>query len=632
VLPGRLRPGTFAGKHKEQEEKEDVRRSQMSSQTRRDFLKTVGCIAASAPALSVMPGCGGVKQVTAAEPKRPNVVLIMTDDQGWGDIHSHGNDVIDTPVMDKLAADGARFERFFVSPVCAPTRASLLTGRYHLRTGTHGVTRGYENMRSEEVTIAEALKQAGYATGCFGKWHNGAHYPYHPNGQGFDEFFGFCCGHWNNYFNTTLDHNGRMVKSKGYISDVFTDAALEFIEKNKDRPFFCYIPYNAPHSPFQVPDKYFDKYKARGLDDKLACIYGMCENLDDNIGRVLKRLDQLKLSDGTIVLFLTDNGPNTDRYNGNMKGRKGSVHEGGIRVPLFVRWPGHIAPGTKVTQISAHIDLFATIVELCGVPMPRMLPQDGVSLVPLLRGETANWPDRMIFTFRSPRGDTQNVPGSVRTQRWRAVKAGNRWELYDMESDPQQKNNVSKENSKVLKRLSEAFEATAKDVTKAGFEPLPIHVGHPQWPEVVLPGHEAFLEPSSKKGISYKGRSGWANDYVTNWTSTEAYPRWEVEVVRAGRFEVTLMYICAEENLGTKLRVEIGGKKAEGVVTKAHNPELIPSPDRVPRGEVYEKIWAPLALGTVELKKGRTELIVKALEIPGDRALDLKAVQLRRVN
>jgi len=602
----------------------------MGQQTRREFLKTVGSVAASAGTLSILPGCGGMGQVVGSEGKRPNVILVMTDDQGWGDVRSHGNDKINTPMMDRLAAGGARFERFFVSPVCAPTRASLLTGRYHLRTGTHGVTRGYENMRSEEVTIAEALKQAGYATGCFGKWHNGAHYPYNPNGQGFDEFLGFCCGHWNNYFDTTLEHNGQPIETKGYITDVLTDAAIQFIEKNKDRPFFCYVPYNAPHSPFQVPDRYFDKYKKRGLDDKTACVHGMVENLDDNIGRILKRLDELKLSDNTVVFFLTDNGPNSDRYNGGMKGRKGSVHEGGIRVPLFIRWPRHIKPGTNVTQIAAHIDMFATIIELCGAAMPKTLPLDGVSLVPLLKGQTDDWPDRMLFTFRSPRGS--KVPGPVRTQRWRAGKAGKRWELYDMSSDPGQKKNVAKKYPKIVKKLSAAYEAMAGDVTKAGFDALPIPIGYSHWPMVTLPGHEAFLEPPSKKGISYKGRAGWANDYVTNWTSTEAYPWWEVEVVGAGRFEVTLMYICSKENVGVKVRVEIGGKSLEGVVSKAHNPDPIPSPDRVRRGEVYEKIWAPLTLGVVELSKGRTKLIVRAVEIPGDKAFDLKAVRLRRID
>lgn len=599
----------------------------MTLQTRREFLRRAGCLAASCATFSVRPSAAA-----ASRSRRPNVVLIMTDDQGWGDIRAHGNDGIDTPVLDKLAADGARFERFFVSPLCAPTRASLLTGRYYLRTGTHGVTRGWENMRGEEVTIAEALKRAGYVTGCFGKWHNGAHYPYNPNGQGFDEFLGFCCGHWNNYFDTMLEHNGKPVETKGYISDVLTDAALAFIEKHREKPFFCYVPYNAPHSPFQVPDKYFDKYKARGLDDKLACIYAMCENLDDNIGRILTRLDELKLSADTIVLFLTDNGPNSDRYNGGMKGRKGGVDEGGVRVPMFVRWAGHITPGTHVSQIAAHIDIFATVLELCGVPMPKTLPQDGVSLVPLLKGRAADWPDRMIFTFRAPAGQTDNILGAVRSQRWRAVKAPKRWELYDMDSDPGQKENVAAQYPELLDRLSAAYERTVKDVTKAGFDPLPIHVGYPDWPVVVLPGHEAYLYPPSKEGISYKGPAGWANDWITNWTSTAAYAWWPVEVVQPGRFEVMLMYTCPQENGGAKMRVEVGGKSVEGVVSKAHDPEPISSPDRVPRGEVYEKVWAPLTLGSVQLKKGRTKLIVRALEIPGKQAPAVKAVRLRRLD
>jgi len=194
-----------------------------------------------AAAAAALPGTSFGADETREE-RRPNVLLLMTDDQGWGDIHSHGNQKLDTPVLDKLAADSVQFDRFYVSPVCAPTRASLLTGRYHLRTGVSWVTRGLETMRSEEVTLAEALKQAGYATGCFGKWHNGAHYPYHPNGQGFDEFFGFCAGHWNNYFDTHLERNGKAVKTRGYITDVLTDAAIAFIEKHRQRPFFCYVP------------------------------------------------------------------------------------------------------------------------------------------------------------------------------------------------------------------------------------------------------------------------------------------------------------------------------------------------------------------------------------------------------
>jgi len=599
--------------------------------TRREFLKSTTMAIVSASVLAPVSACRSLAQNSDGAARLPNVLLIMTDDQGWGDVHSHGNAQIDTPVADRLAAEGARFERFFVCPVCAPTRAGLLTGRYHLRTGTHGVTRGYETMRSEEVTVAEVLEKAGYATGCFGKWHNGAHYPHHPNGQGFGEFLGFCAGHWNNYFDTTLDHNGQPVETKGYISDVLTDAACRFIESNRRRPFFCYVPYNAPHGPFQVPDKYFDKYKARGLDDQLACIYGMCENLDDNVGRLLRLLDELEVRDNTIVFFLTDNGPNSDRFNGGMKGRKGSVDEGGVRVPLFVRWPGRIESGTEIPQIAAHIDLFATIVDLCELEMPATLSQDGISLAPLLQGRTQDWPDRMLFTFRSPGGTTAEMLGAVRTQRWRAVKRRRAWQLYDMSADPGQTRDVAAAEPERLASLRRAYEDKVREVTSAGFDAIPTHVGYGDWPVVTLPGHEAFLAPAPGRGISYVGTSGWANDWITNWTDTRSYAWWPVKVVEAGRFEVAILYTCAREHLGTRLRVELAGRTVEAVVNKAHDPDPIPSPDRVPRGEVYQKVWAELELGTMRLEPVAAHLILRAPEIPTGQACDIKAVRLRRL-
>lgn len=580
--------------------------------TRRQFLKEVTL---ATTALSMAGSAYAGTNTT----RKPNILLILTDDQGWGDVTSHGNDIIDTPVMDSLAASGARFDRFFVSPVCAPTRASLLTGRYHPRTGVHGVTRAYETMRSNEVTLAQVFKNAGYATGCFGKWHNGAHYPYHPNGKGFDEFLGFCAGHWNNYFDTNMERNGQQIKVKGYITDVLTDAALKFMENNKDEPFFCYIPYNCPHGPFQVPDKYFDKYKAMGLDDRLACIYGMCENIDDNMRRLLEKLDELNLRNDTIVIFITDNGPNSDRYNGDMRGRKGSVHEGGMRVPCFISWPGHIESGTVIEQISAHIDILPTLVELAGVPMIDTLPLDGTSLVPLLQNEAENWPDRTLFQIWSNRG-------TARTQQYRLVDERNRIELFDMIADPGEKNDIAAEKPEITEKLKAEYDEWYKDATRDGFDPIPIPIGYEQMKEVAMPGHEAFLEPPNREGISYLGRAGWANDWITNWTDTEAYPSWEVEVVRNGAYEISLMYVCKEENVGARVRVEVGGQSVEGVVEKAHDPEPIPSPDRIPRGEVYEKVWASLKLGTVNLSKGRTQLRVRALTKPGETVMDLKAV------
>ncbi len=294
-------------------------------------------------------------------PRRPNVVVILSDDQGWGDLSVHGNTNIATPNIDSLARDGALFERFFVCPVCSPTRAEFLTGRYHPRGGVWSTSRGGERLDLDERTIGEAFKAAGYATGAFGKWHNGTQYPYHPNARGFDEYYGFCSGHWGNYFDPLLEHNGRTVRGKGFIIDDLTDHAIGFIEEHRSEPFFCYVPYNTPHSPMQVPDQFYEKFDGAELEMRhrdpereelgmTRAALAMCENIDWNVGRVLAKLDELKLADNTIVVYFADNGPNSFRWNGDMKGRKGSTDEGGVRSPLLMRWPGHIQPGTRVRR------------------------------------------------------------------------------------------------------------------------------------------------------------------------------------------------------------------------------------------------------------------------------------------
>src|SRR5688572_20798457 len=368
----------------------------------------------------------GLKAVAA--PRQPNVLLIISDDQGYGDLSLHGNLHLRTPNLDRLATNGIQFERFFVGSVCAPTRASLLTGRYSLRTGVRGVTRGEETMRSEEVTVAEALRAGGYRNGYFGKWHNGENFPHTPQGQGFDEQFGFNLGHWNNYFDTTLKRNGRPEKTRGFITDVLTDEALRFIDTNRARPFLCFVSYNVPHSPFQCPDRYFDPHKRAGLSDYQASVYGMLENMDDNIGRLLGKLDELKLRENTIVVFLTDNGANGQRYNAGMRGWKNNLHEGGTRVPFFISWPARWKVPRQVPEIAAHIDVFPTLVELCGVPTPQTLPQDGRSLVPLIDRKTNGWPDRVFFQQWQAGPRAERI-GSVRTQRFRAVNDGAGWEL-----------------------------------------------------------------------------------------------------------------------------------------------------------------------------------------------------------
>ncbi len=557
--------------------------------------------------------------------RRPNVLLIITDDQGYGDLALHGNPHVSTPTLDRLGRESIRFDRFFVSPLCAPTRASLLTGRYSLRTGVSGVAEGQETMRAAEVTIAEALAAAGYRTGLFGKWHNGENYPYTPNGQGFQEAFGFNLGHWNNYFDTRLKHNGRDVATKGFITDVLTDAALKFIGGKQAQPFFCYLSYNAPHSPFQVPDRYFDKYKAKGLDDYLASVYGMVENVDDNVARVLQRLDELKLRDDTLVIFMTDNGPNGARFNGGMRGAKGSLHEGGSRVPFFLRWPARFKQPRLVKQIAAHLDVFPTLLELCGVPQPPTLPQDGRSLVPLLEGRESDWPERTLFTQHQLNART----GAVRTDRYRMVNEGRGWELFDMASDPAQKKNLAAELPDVAKRLTAAYENWWREVTAEYGSATPTHPPIPVGYAAENPVELSVPQAQFTGGLRFSGRHP-NNAWLTNWTNLDAAVEWDIEVARGGRYAVSLQYLSPKAAAGA--RVEISAKGSTTAVTvQATNGQQVNSPDRVPRTEVYEMNWATLPVGVLTLPQGQTKLTLRALTKPGEAVMDLKSVTLRRV-
>ena len=586
-------------------------------------LHTAACFVLT---LSAMLSSGTV----ARSESRPNVLLVMTDDQGWGDVHSHGNDLIDTPVMDRLATEGARFDRFFVSPLCAPTRASLLTGRYHLRTGVSWVTASKEIMRTEEVTLAEVLQQAGYATGCFGKWHNGSHYPHHPNGQGFDEFFGFAHGHFNLYFDALLQRNGEPVQTKGYISDVITDAALAFIERQTQaqQPFFCYVPYNAPHAPFQVPDQYFDKYRARGLNEKDAAVYGMCENLDDNLGRLLKKLAELKIVDNTIVLFLTDNGPNGKRYNGGMRGVKGSVHEGGVRVPLFIRWPGKIPAGKLVTPIAAHIDLFPTLLQLCNVEYQPVHPLDGRSLVPLLQdGPTTDWPARAILTHNGRHGGVEPQKGSLRTQQYRLVtEKKDHYQLYDMQADPEQKTNIADKHPDVVARLSKQYERLFADVTKDGFAVPPIPVGYAEAPTIELPVTEGLLQGE----LAYANTAGYAHDWLIGWKSPNESISWEVNVVHEGCYDVTAYCTLPQPAQDATVTVQIGDQSIARKIERMFDPPREVRPDRVPDAERWLQSFTEWKVGEVKLKPGTQRLSVHVNRAAEPTVWQLHSIRLQQ--
>lgn len=587
----------------------------------------------------VGPSCG------AEARRKPNVLLIITDDQGYGDLSLHGNPYLKTPHLDRLGRTSVRFDRFYVNSFCSPTRAALLTGRYPLRCGVWGVTHNKEAMRPDEVTLAEALRGAGYRTACIGKWHNGEQFPYTPPGQGFDEFFGFHNGHFNDYFDPELLRGSQPVLTQGYITDVLTDEAIRFLAENRDRPFFCYLAYNAPHSPYQVPDRFFDKFKSQGLDDAVAAFYGMCENIDENVGRLLGVLNELGLAHHTIVLFLTDNGgtAGVKLFNAGMRGGKSSVHEGGCRVPLFVRWPARFREPRVVRHIAAHIDLYPTLLELCGVPAPAGPPIDGLSLRPLLEGDDTNWPDRILFTH-NPISETNRYPGAVRTQRYRLVREirgpgggskakaqDNRaspWQLYDMEADPGETRDLASQQPDRVARLSSLYEQWFDDVARGGLRRFPIPVGYAEENPVTLHAPQAFFRGS----LRFFAGPGYAHDWLTGWSDTASQVWFEIDVVRAGRYELALRYGCAEEDAGATIRVTVGPARLEAQVPAAPAPRIpLPHRDQAGLQRYVNRQWATLPLGTVTLPAGQTTLRIEAVSCPGKQVLDFKGVVLHRV-
>ncbi len=556
----------------------------------------------------------------------PNIVIILADDQGWGDLSLNGNTSITTPNIDQIAANGARFDRFYVSPVCSPTRAEFLTGRYHPRSGVHGTSAGAERMHADETTLADIFQRAGYATGIFGKWHNGQQAPYHPNSRGFGEFYGFASGHWGHYFSPPLEHNNEIVRGTGYLPDDLTDQALAFIEANQNRPFLAYLPYNTPHSPMQVPDVWWDRvtrvarhHRQPEMENSVhtRAALAMALNLDWNVGRVLGRLDTLGLREQTIVLYFSDNGPNGVRWNDGMKGRKGSTDEGGVRSPLIMQWPGKIAPNTQISTITAAIDLLPTLGELASVDLQTSNPIDGVSLVPLLEGKADPYPERLLFSFWNGRT-------SVRSQEFRLGPEG---ALYDMVRDPGQHVDVSAQFPDVAARMGVAREAWVQDVVPDSFATLPFTVGHADFPLTHLPARDAIGKGNITRSNRYPNDS-----FLSNWTSTDDSIVWKVSVLTAGLYEAVLYYTCAEGSEGALVELSLGASSVSRRITEPHDPPLYGmADDRTPRIESYVKDFRPLALGTIHLEKGLGALTLRALEIPGPQVMHFRLLLLHRV-
>ena len=458
--------------------------------------------------------------------KSPNVLLLITDDQGYGDLSLHGNPHLRTPNLDSIATAGAQFTQFQVCPVCSPTRSSLMTGRYNYRTGVVDTYLGRSMMYPDEVTMAECLASAGYRTGIFGKWHLGDCYPLRAIDQGFQEAV-ICKGGGvgqpsdppgNSYFDPILHRNGVEKKYTGYCTDIFFNEATDFISKHQREPWFCYLPTNAPHDPLEISDDYVQPFRGKGLDEVTAKTYGMVANIDKNVNRLLLRLRELNLEQDTILIYMTDNGPQRDRFNAGMRGRKGTVYQGGIRVPFFLRYPRLVKPGVKIDRAAAHIDVLPTILDLCSIARKSSQPaMDGRSLAPLLRGDTGSWTDRTLFT-QWHRGDEPELfrDCAARTQQYKLINGA---ELYDLTADPSEKSNLAASLPAVAARLRRETEAWFKDVSSTrGYAPPRIRIGTPQETMTILT------------------RQDWRGAQAS-WDAT-GFGGWEVEFAAKARYEL----------------------------------------------------------------------------------------------
>lgn len=508
---------------------------------------------------------------SSPEIKHPNVILIMTDDQGYGDLGITGNPHIKTPHVDNFARENIRFNQFYVSPVCAPTRASLLTGRYSLRTGVRDTYNGGSMMATEEITIAEMLKTAGYETGIFGKWHLGDNYPFRPGDQGFNEslihlaggmgqpgdFTTFFKGD-SSYFDPILWHNGEQKAYEGYCSDIFTNEAISFIEQNHQNPFFCFLSFNAPHTPLQVPDEYYELYKdidpASGFenDDRpfpkmtekdkedARKVYAMVTNIDDNVGRLLQKLEELQIAENTLVIFMTDNGPEQRRYNAGMRGLKSSVFRGGVRVPFYWRLPALSLSNMDIETTTAHIDLLPTLSELCDVDMPDDRRIDGRSFLHLIRGTDSEYFDnRPLFFYWTRR--YPELYNNIALQQGSYRLIGNTdynasvddFELFNIHEDPYELNNEIASKQSLAADMKDELDLILFDITSSG------HLHNPSW----------IIIGSEHEKTTYLNRND-AKGPRPIWTQEEVFGMWKVKI-HEGRYNIRFNFIKPLAHRGT---------------------------------------------------------------------------------
>lgn len=570
--------------------------------------------------------------VFAAE-TRPNLLLIVTDDQGYWDLSATGNPTITTPNLDSIARDGVQFTRFYVQPVCSPTRAGLMTGRYYLRTGLYNTRFGGDSMGLGETTLAEALKQSGYRTGLFGKWHLGQYHGYQPQQRGFDEFLGHYHGHIERYeYADQLVHNGQPVETRGYVADLFTDAAMEFIDtttRTKKSPFFCYLAFNTPHSPHILDtshlnqakgDALIEKYQKLGLPIHEARIYAQVERIDQNIGRLLAHLKEAGLAENTAIAYMSDNGGVSKYWQGGMRGNKASVYEGGVRSPLFVRWPGHFPAGTKVTAQASHVDIFPTFCELAGATIPSDRTLDGLSLLPLLKaghGEQlhpyiySTW--NRFFPDADERWSISDPQFKLLGQFGSKDKADTaKWQLYDLMNDPGEQKNVAAKHPDKVKALRAEFVRWFNEVTKdVKYAPVPIPIGHQAGEEVEIQGSWATLKGEKTEYIF----EAYDWDSIEGWSQPGDAAEWQLQIARGGRYEVSIAYACLAADVGGKLKLGVGRQALEF------------SPEATPSGNVFQRT----TVGTINLRSGPAILRAEVLDAPGKELMKLNRVWLKRL-
>jgi len=493
--------------------------------------------------------------------RRPNVILVLTDDQGYGDLSIHGNPYLKTPHTDAIGRQGVQFTQFQVSPVCSPTRSSLLTGRYNYRTGVVDTFLGRSMMYPDEVTVAQLLADKGYRTGIFGKWHLGDNYPMRACDRGFQESVVHRGGgigqpadpEGNSYFDPILDHNGRQKKYSGYCTDVFFDAALEWVETGGSQPFFSYIAPNAPHAPLTVGDEWSGPFRKMGLPEDVSKVYGMVANIDQNLGKLHKKLQALNIERDTLLIFMTDNGPagQTNRFNAGMRATKGTVYQGGIRVPFFMKWAGRLQP-RKTDRIAAHIDVLPTILDACNIPKPKGLQLDGVSIMPLASGTAKAWPGRTLFT-QWHRGDVPEPfrASAVRTQRYKLIDGK---ELYDMQADPAEARDIAAANPEIVTRLRKEYTDWFDSVSAVRkYVPPRIYLGTPHENPVTLTRQDWRVPPDTQRAV------GW----------------WEVDVRRAGNFQVGVRFQPVDA--AATVHFELSGVQRTAEVAPGANECLLPA-------------------------------------------------------